>query len=240
MIKFFDIQSTLRNISLFSHLLPLILFLFVSRKNKGVGLGAILCYSAYSFLNDIFIFLSEPLGVRHLVFHSLSLFTIIEYLLFSFAIFSILKTLVLKKIILFVSPLFIAFSIIQYIQASNDYIDSISITVENIIIIVFCMLYFFEEISTPQVSFVYSTTSFWLIVGILIYSTGTFFLFMFSENLSDDEWEKWSIINYVFTILKNVCFCIAVTIKSNSHNLPSYENLDNDLIDTPLTFKSNP
>ena len=103
------------------------------------------------------------------------------------------------------------------------------------------MLYFFEEMSTPQVSFVYSTPSFWLIVGILIYSTGTFFLFMFSENLSDDEWEKWSIINYVFTILKNICFAIAISIKNNSNDLPSYENQhDHDLLDNPLTFNSNP
>lgn len=170
----------------------------------------------------------------------MSIFTALEYAVFSAILYLNLSRNIFKKFIIVSLPIFLGFTTIQFINADTSYIDSISITVENIIIIIFCMLYFFEEISTPQVSFVYSTTSFWLIVGILIYSTGTFFLFMFSENLSDDEWEKWSIINYVFTILKNVCFSIAVTIKSNSHNLPSYENLDNDLIDNPLTFKSNP
>ncbi len=220
--------------------MPLILFLFFHKRKIGIGSGAILVYCSYSFINDIFISFSRHLEVSHLIFHALSLFTLIEYILFSYIVYSILQNKILKRILLISAPLFITFSIIQYLKTSSGMIDALSITVENIIIIIFCLLYFYEEITEPQVSFVYSTPAFWLIAGILIYSTGTFFLFMFSENLSDDEWEKWSIINFVFTIIKNLCFCIAVTIKSNSHNLPSYESPDNDMFENTLTYKSNP
>jgi hypothetical protein len=117
-----------------------------------------------------------------------------------------------------------------------------SITVENIIIIIFCLFYFYEEISIPQSAFIYSTPAFWLIAGILIYSAGTFFLFMFSDNLSDDEWNKWVTINYVFTILKNGCFGLAVTIKHTHDPLLSYEeNLETDKKpENNLTINSNP
>lgn len=163
--------------------------------------------------------------------------------MFSTAIFSLLTTANLKKIILGIIPIFLAFSLIQYIKSNpEDEIDSLSISVEYIIIIIFCILYFYEEINIPQATFIYSTKAFWLITGILIYSTGTFFLFLFSDNLTDEEWNKWSIINSVFTILKNACFGIAVTIKHTPDPLLSYESDSetNEFPENNLTINSNP
>jgi hypothetical protein len=163
--------------------------------------------------------------------------------LFSAAIFTLLKISQLKKIIIGIIPVFLAFSLIQYIKSNpDDEIDSLSISVEYIIIIIFCLLYFYEEINVPQVTFIYSTKAFWIITGILIYSAGTFFLFLFSDNLTDDEWKKWSIINYVFTILKNTCFGIAVTIKHTPDPLLSYESDSetNEIPENNLTINSNP
>lgn len=202
----------------------------------------ILVYCLYSFLNDSLIIYRDFFGISNSgVFYLLSFFTILEYILFSTVIYSYLKKNIFKKIILAISPLFLAFSVILLIQANTSNIDSTTITVENIIIIIFCLFFFFEEISEPRVTFIYSINKFWVIAGILIYSTGTFFLFMFSENLSDDEWDKWSIINYVFTILKNSSFSIAVIMKESSLNLPSIENENEPLQQTPLTpLNSNP
>ena len=72
------------------------------------------------------------------------------------------------------------------------------------------MLYFYEEMSTPKTTFIYLSYQFWNIVGILMYSTGTFFLFMYSNSLQTEDWENWSIINYIFTLFKNMLFSIAI------------------------------
>ncbi len=197
----------------------------------------------YTFLNDVFIIVCSYYGFPLLNFHALSLFTLVEFCLFSAAIFTLLKISQLKKIIIGIIPVFLAFSLIQYIKSNaDDEIDSLSISVEYIILIIFCLLYFYEEINVPQVTFIYSTKAFWIITGILIYSAGTFFLFLFSDNLTDDEWKKWSIINYVFTILKNTCFGIAVTIKHTPDPLLSYESDSetNEIPENNLTINSNP
>lgn len=110
--------------------------------------------------------------------------------------------------------------------------DSSSITIEYILIIIYSLFYFFEEINEPNATFIYSSYSFWLITGILIYSTGTFFLFMQSNNLTNEEWKKWSIINNIFTMIKNGFFCIAVSMKKN-HISTSKIHLD-ELYENPF------
>ncbi len=163
--------------------------------------------------------------------------------MFSLATFYLLSNPYLKKIIIGFIPIFFAFSLIQYIKSNpEDEIDSLSISVEYILIIIFTLFYFYEEISIPQATFIYSTKAFWIITGILIYSAGTFFLFLFSENLSDEEWDRMVIINYVFTILKNTCFGIAVTIKHTPDPLLSYESDsdNNEIPENNLTINSNP
>jgi hypothetical protein len=120
------------------------------------------------------------------------------------------------------------------LNRSDDTIDSLSITVEYILLIILCLLYFFEEISSPNVTFIYSIYNFWIIVGILIYSTGTFFFFMQADDLSDEEWDKWALINYTFTIIKNVFFGIAISMKKEG---TAYSRLDKpfeDLSDHPF------
>jgi len=196
----------------------------------------------FTFANDIFITICDYYNNEYLIFNALSFFTILEYGFFSFAIYLLLKKYELKKIILGLAPVFIAFAFIHYLRSVDASIDSLPITVENIIIIIFCLFYFFEEINFHIATLFYLTISIWIITGILIYSAGTFFLFLFSENLTDDEWKKWSIINSVFTILKNTCFGIAVTIKHTPDPLLSYESdsENNEIPENNLTINSNP
>ena len=199
----------------------------------------IIFYCLYSLINDYLItsFSASEEEANNSVFILLSLFTVVEYVLFSVAIFLMLKNKVFKRIILFASPVFFVFVGYQfYLNFHNSPIDSISITVEYLFLIAFCLFYFFEEINVPNATFIYSSYKFWLIVGILIYSTGTFFLFMNSNDLSDDEWDRWAVINYVFTILKNAFFGVAIAINkpdSGESNGP-YQHFD-DRFEKPIT-----
>jgi hypothetical protein len=46
---------------------------------------------------------------------------------------------------------------------------------------------------------------------------------MQSDNLSNEEWDKWALINYTFTIIKNVFFSIAISMKKEG---TAYSSLD--------------
>lgn len=192
-----------------------------------------LCF--YTILNEFAI--SYFTDYSEFVLILLSAYTIIEYLIFSLVIYWSLKRKSLKRIILIAIPIFLLFSLYQYISGLSDKIDSLSITVENLILICFTLFYFFEQLVEPQDKFVYTSFRFWIILGILIYSTGTFFFFLQSDKLSDDQWKDWSLINYFCTILKIIFFSVAILMKKeNSDNISEENPLLDDIFDKTLEF----
>jgi hypothetical protein len=192
-----------------------------------------LCF--YTILNEFAI--SYFTDYSEFVLILLSAYTIIEYLIFSLVIYWSLKRKSLKRIILIAIPIFLLFSLYQYISGLSDKIDSLSITVENLILICFTLFYFFEQLVEPQDRFVYTSFRFWIILGILIYSTGTFFFFLQSDKLSDDQWKDWSLINYFCTILKIIFFSVAILMKKeNSDNISEENPLLDDIFDRTLEF----
>lgn len=202
----------------------------------------ILFYCIYSLVNDkLLLYLENRPNSENIALFLLSLFTIVEYAAFSLIIYEFLRNKTFKKIILYSLPLFVGCFIILFIQSISANIDSISITVEYIAIIIFTLFYFFDEINEPKNTFIYSTSSFWAITGILIYSAGTFFLFLYSDSLTKAEFERFSFINYVFTFIKNACFAVSVTIKPDPENLNPLETSDPVFLETPLNqLNSNP
>ena len=222
--------------------MPLLLFLFLAKQKNWKDVRAILLYCLYSLINDkLLLYFENQPDSGKTSFFLLSLFTAVEYSFFSYIIYSFLRNPTFKKIILICYPIFLAFVIILFLRAGSNHMDSVSITVEYIAIIIFTLFFFFEEISEPNTTFIYSTSQFWAIAGILIYSAGTFFLFLYSDSISDEEWDKFSIINFVFTIIKNVCFSIAVTIKPDPENLNTNEIQTPNFHETPLNpINTNP
>jgi len=203
----------LQNIALVSHLLPLFLFFLFFRRNNERDIRVILFYCLYSFVNDIVITHLNTTEQYTLTFILLSAFTLIEYALFSYVLYINIKKAIFRKLILIISPFFIVFSIFQFLRSAGNGIDSISITVEYILLIIYCLFYFFDELIEPNATFIYATYKFWILVAILIYSTGTFFLFLQSSDLTPEEWNKWSIINHLCTIAKTAFFSVAVIMR---------------------------
>lgn len=201
----------------------------------------IVFFALYSFVNDsIVLGLGDSQENNSIIFRLLSLFTIIEFCVFALIIYWCLNIRKLKIFILFVSPIFIIFSIFQFLNSTSFYIDSLSITIENLIIICFAILYFYEQLAIPQNSFIYNSFRFWLILGILIYSTGTFFFFLQSDKLTDAQWEDWSLINYFCTILKIIFFSVAILMKKdNSDNIYKENPLLDDIFEKSFEFDPN-
>jgi len=91
---------------------------------------------------------------------------------------------------------------------------------------------------------IYLSASFWIAVAFLIFSTGNFFLFLFSKMLLTNEENKhlFNDIYGLFAILKNIFLCTAIVVCKNSSIKDEQSNIDINLeFDsfTPFTNKPN-
>jgi hypothetical protein len=158
-----------------------------------------------------------------------ALFTIIEFLLLSYYLYNCLKHNKFKRSLIFSGIIFSITALINLflIVSSNSksiLIDTIPISTSALLLIVFSILYLFEEIQTPKVEFIYANPQFWVIIGIMIYFSGTFFFFLQFSELSKDDQSNFWIINLICIILKNIFFSI-------SFLLPYHKQSENSIKD---------
>jgi len=214
----------LDKISIFSSLLPLAVLLFFNKEKMTFPLKVILVYVIYSFLNDIA--LKAAYGVKNsqLAELLLRIFTAVEYSIFAFFFYLVVKSPIFKKIIIGHSIVFFSITFYNYINNPNASFDSIPVSTESILIIIYCLYYFYESINQPQLTFLYSAYHFWVVIGILIYLSGAFFLFTQADKFSRQDTLTYWVIAYMVNILKNIFFSIAFYIKKNPSKNPLRKN----------------
>ncbi|MFT3936395.1 MAG: hypothetical protein QM726_22390 [Chitinophagaceae bacterium] len=150
-----------------------------------------------------------------------SFFTILEYILFSLFIYYVLKSTVFKRIIIFTSILFLAFSLWYFflnIGAPKNF-DSPSASIESILIIIFCIFFFFDQINNPEIVMIYESHRFWIVSGFLIYIATELFLFIYAADFTKEQKIYYWNINVFVTILKDIVFGIAIFMKKKNLNL---------------------
>lgn len=124
----------------------------------------------------------------------------------------------IRKIIFFVAIGFIIFAIADIIYNKGVEFDSFASGIESIIIILLCVYYLFVQIRGANNLLLYSTLDFWVVIAFLIYFSGTFFLYLMTDNMKGNpSFQKiYFIINISFNILKNLLLCVAMTMKLNN------------------------
>jgi hypothetical protein len=205
----------LRLLSIYSGILPIFFFFLYLNRNKKEGLWVIFLYVMVSFLTDfsfeIFKFKINP----ELSFIIFSLFTVLEYTFFTTFIYLNFKKQLFRNILVYSSILFYTFCILSFYYTDGYTFDSLPASIESILVIVFCILFFFEQINTPETSFIYSTKKFWIVTAFLIYLSGTLFLFVYASNITENEQNLYWPINYVFNILKNIIITLAFLLPTS-------------------------
>lgn len=211
--------------------LPLICFVLFYKHNKNLFSILIFCYCLYSIINDLIRRYTLPTisfqNFPKIDFIFLSIYTIIEYTLLSVYIYNLLRNKLLKNVLLILSALFLAVAIgnlVYSYQLKSSEIDSIPLAISSLILISGSLIYFFETIQNPEITFIYSKPSFWVIVGIMIYFSGTFFLFLQYENLSEHDKETFWIINMICFILKNIFFSISFILKPENQQISNVDD----------------
>ncbi len=202
-------------IGIFSQLLPLVFFLLFKFRSKEKELRVIFYYIVYCILNEAISVYLQTIHTQK-IYILFSIYTVLEFSFFCLFYYYVISSSLIKKTIFPIWALFVIFSSIDFffVNQMSDF-DSIAIGVASIIIIILCICYLIIQIKGDINLFVYSTSNFWIIIAFLIYLSGTFFLYIMTETmLNNDSFQKQYIyINSAFNILKNVLLSIAMLMK---------------------------
>jgi hypothetical protein len=207
----------------YSALLPILAVLIYYRKINAFPIWVILFYSIYTFLSDeVLLYLAKRQSkVNYLLYY----FTLAEYLCFAAILISLCKKKAIKYTLVLISICFSIFCAYWIFVGNFSRFDSLQTSIECIIIILFCLYYLFEQLSNPIVEFLFSSYRFWIILSLLIYLSGAFFLFAFAADLPKAESDKYWPILYVCSILRNILFTIAVYLSTRPQDEEPYESL---------------
>lgn len=185
----------------------------------------------YSFINNLVI-INGWYNNLHLNFYILyRLYTVLGYSLIALFFYLNIVSKALKKIIVITFVLFTAYAIYDFLISPLESFDSIPSAIEATLIIIFAIFYLFEQIKNPRIFFIYTLDKFWIVASLLIYYTGTFFLFIYAESyIADPSFnENYSLINNIFLLIKNVVFSIGLFVisKPSGYSSNSYPDFDN-------------
>lgn len=213
-----NITNALRNIAILSDLLPLILFLFFARSKKDIGLRVAFLLSAYGLLVNFFVFTNSHLRDHSFLVSRIS--TIIEFSLYSFFFFKIIRSRVFKTgIIIASASMALLFVYFLFVNSSNSF-DSFPSGLSTLIFFIFSIFFLFEKIKNEPSLFLYTSPSFWVVVAVIIYSAGTFFPFIYAQgNTNKPEFRyEFVLIHSTLYILKNLLICVAMLTREKFTN----------------------
>jgi hypothetical protein len=205
-------------LAIYSDLLPILLFVFFFRNIKSKRfIWIITAFTIFDFITNISLYHFIPPYYHNFIY---PVFTIFESLFFSIFFYNIVSKSRTKRIILLISAIFL-FSLIAYyyytyfIIKQFSVLDSIPIGIETILIFIFSFFYFYEQLNHTTNLFIYNEASFWGVLAILLYLAASFFIYIFANQISIQELNKYWIITNIGVILRNIFFTVAIYIQAN-------------------------
>ncbi|MGZ3852880.1 MAG: hypothetical protein ACXVLT_05205 [Flavisolibacter sp.] len=204
--------KTIENLFVILHfsvnILIIFLYIIFFRKIKHEkGFLAITCYCFLdSLLNLAVKYVNLNLSWRLYIW---STFTFVEYLTFTFVIWSTIKNAFVRRLIVYTSSFFIVFTTIYNIITNFKGIDSIPIGIETILILVFSFYYLYEQMNNTVDLFIYSTYQFWIIIGFMIYLAGSFFIYILASAMEQVLLNQYWLLTNAFYAIMIILFAIS-------------------------------
>jgi len=194
-----------------------LLIVYFSTKNKPRDLKPIVVYTIISILFT-FLFYGLFIKITGKRFFGNRIFTLTEGICFGYYLLSIIQTKIAKKILVGLGVLFLALALFDLKNSQADTFDSIPTVIECLILLVFSVYYLYEQIKDPNNLFLYNTSNFWIVVGLILFFSGNFFLFIYGQSSSTlPNWENtFNLINGVCALLEYILFLIAFIIAKNA------------------------
>jgi hypothetical protein len=136
----------------------------------------------------------------------------------------ILKNEVAKKALIILAVIFLVVSVFDLSQSRAESFDSLPAVIECLILIGYSILYFYEELKDTTSLFLYTTSTFWVVVGIILFFSGSFFIFIYAQNNSHLPGfsTTFQVIMGISALIENILFLIAFIIaKTESKTIKS-------------------
>lgn len=191
-------------------------------------------YVAFSFSIDNLLLIIEKSSLNRYTYAILGIFTVIEYSVFAYFLYSVIEKKAFKVVIVTATIAFYLFSVVYYIKVGDHGFDSLTASIESIFIVTFCIFYLFDQLNKPQVMFIYQDPNFWFVAGFMVYLSGTLFLFIQASELDKEVRQNFWKINLVANITKNILFAIAFSTKKSKSIVNSIENpFEHDFLENP-------
>jgi len=183
----------------------------------------------YCLVNSAINF-SYPYLAHKINFLLTGFYTVFEYSTFAYFIFFSVQNSFCRKLIKIFSLFMAVFIICYYAFAPVQRIDSIPIGIETILILIYSFYYFYEQMNDLTGKFIYNKPSFWIIVGMMLYLGGSFFIYIFANQVERQLLDQYWFLTYLLYILKSILFIIGIIIyakqskKTNPAKLRPYLN----------------
>lgn len=126
----------------------------------------------------------------------------------------------LKQVIRIAPIFFTIFSVYDYMISPSDKFSYKPLAAECLILLIYIIYFFYERIQVNTSIPIYQTKIFWIAVAFIIYSSGNFFLFLYSINPIKDEdfLFQYTLVYSTFAILKNVSLSVGILINQPDEN----------------------
>lgn len=204
-------------ISILSVFIPILVFIFIAHNRKSRLKWVIFLLLVLSLLTDL---LSYNLGKKGTSTVGLiHVFTLVEGSLLLYFFYTLLKKQSSSQnIVLSLGAIFVGTWIVRAIFFKSFYVyDYFSQTIEFIILLLLCLMYFFQKVKVTDTTFIYNTYEFWLVAALLIYCAGTFFSFFIPMNASERNQDTlvFENISRLGSVIKNILIAISFFINPN-------------------------
>ncbi len=218
-----DLLEILVRVSQFSIVLPLLLGLFLYPRLGVEQRRLLLLVAVYTFFElaadkDIG-WIEWLIGKKDNNLPGLHLFTIVQYVLILNIYGNFLQKIIPRWVYWAGFVLFPIWGIINGIWFDGWYnYNPNARSVQIIVILVLVLLYFYQLLKTIELKRLESDPLFWVSCGLLIYFSGSLFIFLMSNYFLDNKnyellesiWGMHSILN----VIANLSFAIALWINS--------------------------
>ena len=161
-----------------------------------------------------------------------TVYTFLEYLLFTAFIFLNISNNRTRKILIILSLGFVIFQSIYLLNTNmEDDLDTLPIGVETILSFSYVICFFYEQFKKPANVSIYNHHCFWIGVGILVYLGGSFFFYIMANHMTKAEVDRYWELTYIGEIIKNILFSYSVFLfvrhrKENGFKNKILPNLD--------------
>lgn len=206
----------------YSALVPISFFIFYWKSSFfKIGLRILFSYAAFIFLINLILYWNQGNKLLY------ALSTVVESIAFISFLYLQIKNKRLKRALLTIGSIVVLFDVIfPFLQYEIKLIDSIQIGIETIVVLVFSFYYLYEKANDTTTLYIYSSYTFWIVIGMVIYLSGSFFIYLFADSLSMEEVSKYWFVTNILSILKNIFFTIGIVVNSKPLKKMPWSDLD--------------